>query len=127
MVAFGVAVDRLKENLGDLDKTWKSYVALHVKRVRLENEVEKLSTAIDGPPQGVNFVDRDVTHVGDNGSRRGRLYTVDSDNGSSIESVDNELKSIRCELDELDEKLVKLKGAREYRIEDLASFSHANN
>jgi predicted nucleic acid-binding Zn-ribbon protein len=126
-VAFSVAVDRLKGVLEEMDRTWKSYVALHVKRVRLESEVEKLSTAIDGPPQGVEQLDGDIIHVDDQDSRRERLCATNLDNKSSIESMDNELKSIRSELDELDEKITKLKGAREYLIEDLASFSHANN
>ena len=95
--------DGIKTTSLDLDRSWKLYVSLHLKRCSLEHEAEMLALHI-GEAQGNG-------KSGELGEMRSR-----------IRSLEDEVRSTRGELDRLDEKLVYLGGCRDGFIKYLEAI-----
>jgi hypothetical protein len=86
--------DGIKTTSRDLYRSWKLYLSLHLRRCRLEHEAEMLALSIG------------------EAESRGRSVELD-EMRSKAQSLGNEVRFIRGELDKLDEKLVYLGGCRD--------------
>jgi len=86
--------DGIKTTSRDLDRSWKLYVSLHLRRCSLEHEAEKLALHMCEAESSGRSVEP------------GEMRT-------KARSLEDEVKSIRGELDRLDERLVYLGGCRD--------------
>ncbi len=97
--------DGIKTTSRDIDRSWKLYVSLHLRRCSLEHEAEMLALQVD-----------EAQCKGKSGEA--------AEMRSRARSLEDEVRCIRGELDGLDERLVYLGGCRDDFIkylEDIGS------